>query len=231
MKIAAWMLAGFLGWGLLAQTGKGQKVTGPDDEKPEKTQPAATLVVDAIQKLYEDTQDYQASFDQVYKNKLMDETRKSSGKVYIKQPGKMRWEYTKPNKKLFVSDGKTLWVYEEEAHQVYKQPLTDSELPTAIAFLMGEGDLKKEFDYKLVENEKAKAKGLLVLELVPKKPTTQYKKLLFMVVAMSHQVERTIIVDSSGNTNSMRFSKVKTNKGVKDSKFTFSMPKGATLVE
>lgn len=229
MNISTWLLTGILGLGLVAQTKKAEDVKKKASEPP--TGPTASEVVDEVQKFYEGTQDYQASFSQVYKNKLMNETKKSSGKVYIKRPGKMRWEYAKPNKKLFVSDGATLWVYEQEANQVYKQDLKDSDLPTAISFLMGKGDLKKDFTYKLVDNAKAADQGMLVLELVPKSPTTHYKKLLFMVDAQTYQVKRTIIIDASGNTNSMRFEKIKTNKGIKDSKFSFKMPKGATLVD
>lgn len=247
MNISTWMLTGVLGLGLVTQHDSVEKALGGDHEKvatkkkstdtgskkdhEQGSGPTAGEVVDEIQKFYEDTEDYQASFKQVYKNKLMSDTKKSSGKVYIKRPGKMRWEYKKPNKKLFVSDGSTLWVYEEEAKQVYKQELDNSDLPTAIAFLMGKGDLKKDFKYKLIENDKAAKKGLHVLLLVPKKPTTHYKKLLFMVDVKTFQVKRTIIVDATGNTNSMRFENVKTNKGVKDGKFKFKMPKGATLVE
>jgi outer membrane lipoprotein carrier protein len=211
-----------VGLGLLAQAGKAGE---------EKKALTASEVLDRIQEFYDATEDYQATFDQVYKNKLMGETKKSSGKVYIKRPGKMRWEYKKPNEKLFVSDGKTLWVYEAEAHQVYKQELASSDLPTAITFLMGKGNLKKEFGYKLVDNAKAAAKGLVVVELTPVTPTTRYKKILFMVDDESFHVVRTIIVDHTGNTNSMRFGKLKTNQGIKDKLFKFKMPKGATLVE
>lgn len=225
MKAVTWTLAMLLGWSALAQAGK----TGKGTQEQETS--SASAVLDRIQQFYEDTEDYQATFTQVYKNKLYNETKKSSGKVYIKRPGKMRWEYKKPNEKLFVSDGKVLWVYEAEANQVFKQDLSSSELPTAITFLMGKGNLKKDFEYKLIKNEKAAKKGLLVIELVPKKATTQYKKLLFMVDEKSSGVKRTIIVDHSGNTNSMRFEKVKTNQGLKSKKFKFKMPKGATLVE
>ena len=230
MQPAPLLLAILLGWGFLAQTdgsdGKSAKAEAADESKP-----TADEVVSEIQDFYEGTSDYRADFKQVYKNKLYNETKKSSGKVYIKRPGKMRWEYKKPNEKLFVSDGKTLWVWEKEANQVYKQDLQNSDLPIAIAFLMGQGNLAEDFDYELVENAKAAKKGLIVLELVPKKPTTHYKKLLFMVDDSSYMVKRTIIIDQTGNTNSMRFEKVKTNQGIKSSKFKFKMPKGASLVE
>jgi outer membrane lipoprotein carrier protein len=223
MKLSTWMLVVLMGWPVPGQAGK--KGAAKDKKL------TASVVLDRIQEFYESTEDYQATFKQVYKNKLYNETKKSSGKVYIKRPGKMRWEYKKPTEKLFVSDGKTLWVYEAEANQVYKQDLSSSDLPTAISFLMGKGDLKEDFKYKLVKNEKAKKKGLLVVELVPKKATTQYKKLLFMVDDETFRVKRTIIVDHTGNTNSMRFEKVKTNQGVSSKKFKFKMPKGATLVK
>ncbi len=228
------MIVGILVSGLLLTAGKGGKPgkgSGKDPGKDApKKDPTAAEVVEAIQAFYESTEDYQASFSQVYKNKLYDEEKKSTGKVYLKRPGKMRWEYKKPTVKLFVSDGKTLWVWEAEPNQVFKQDLAASDLPTAISFLMGEGDLEKDFTYKLVPNEKAAQKGMTVLELVPRQPSTQYKKLLFMVDSKTYEVKRTIVIDQAGNTNSMRFEKVKTNQGISDKKFEFKMPKGATLV-
>ena len=45
--------------------------------------------------------------------------------MWVAKPGKMRWDYAKPEKKYFISDGTTLWVYEEAAHQAIQQSLKD----------------------------------------------------------------------------------------------------------
>ena len=216
----------------------GDKEDKTQDKKQDKKPAAegaaptdAAGVMEKLQGFYDGTKDFQAEFEQIYKHKLYNEEKKSSGKVFIQRPGKMRWEYKKPEKKLFVADGSYIWIYEEGINQVTKQPLGESDLPVAITFLVGKGKLKDEFTGKIVPHEKFSSKGKLVLELTPKKPSPQYKKLLFIVSKSDYQVERTIIIDESGNTNTMRFKNVQINKGVDSKKFQFKPPKGATIVE
>ena len=203
-------------------------------KKDVKESPASLTAEEVVRKLqdyYDSIVDYQADFEQVYKHKVFNEEKKSSGKVYIARPGKMRWEYKKPEKKLFVADGKHIWVYEESINQVTKRALDQSDLPVAITFLVGKGKLTEEFDSKIIPHESFAKKGMLVLELKPKKATTQYKKLLFIVDGKKYRVERTIIIDKSGNTNTMRFKDPKINKGISEKKFQFKPPKGATIIE
>ncbi len=210
-----------------AKSSKAKETTKSDGAAAKK----AKEVMTKLQAFYDGTEDFQADFEQVYKHKIYDEEKKSSGKVYIQRPGKMRWEYKKPDKKVFIADGKFIWVYEESINQVTKQPIDESDLPVAITFLVGKGKLVDEFKPKLVPHEKFEKKGKLVLELTPKKPTSQYKKLLFIVDKQDYQVERTIIIDGSGNTNTMRFKNTQINKGISKKKFEFKPPKGATVVE
>lgn len=213
-----------------AGSAKGKKVK--DASKPDiSAVKKVKEVMTRLQAFYDETKDFQADFEQVYKHKIYDEEKKSSGKVYIKRPGKMRWEYKKPDKKVFIADGKFIWIYEESINQVTKQPIEESDLPVAITFLVGKGKLSDEFKPKLVPHEKFDKKGKLVLELTPKKPTSQYKKLLFIVDKADYQVERTIIIDGSGNTNTMRFKNTQINKGIPEKKFEFKPPKSATVVE
>src|SRR5262249_43161783 len=122
-------------------------------------QPAPAEIVDKMQKFYERTQDFKADFRQVQTDKVFGRKRVFDGTVKFKKPGKMRWDYKTPEKKLFVSDGKTLWLYEPEDNQAFKQSLTDSALPTAVTFLSGQGKLEKEFDVTMAEGPDAEAEA------------------------------------------------------------------------
>ena len=59
----------------------------------------------------------------------------------MKKPGRMRWNYQKPDPKMYLADGDTLWLYEPEDKQAFKQDLKASQLPAALAFLTGKGKL------------------------------------------------------------------------------------------
>jgi len=209
---------------------KNEKMYGQNLKSGDSAE-SASFVVKKLQEFYDKTTDFQADFEQIYKHKIYGEEKKSSGKVYIQRPGKMRWEYQKPEKKLFIADGSSIWIYDEAINQVTKQPFSESDLPVAITFLVGKGKIEDEFDYKLVQHEKFASQGKIVLELTPKKVSAHYKKLLFIVDKKNYQVERTIIIDDAGNTNTMRFKNPQFNKGLDPKKFQFKPPKGAKVIQ
>lgn len=191
----------------------------------------ADEVVARVQQFYDSTTDYEAAFTQTYFHRLFNKTQRSYGRVFIKKPGRMRWEYERPERKLFVADGDTLWVYEPEAQQAFRQSLAESQLPTAISFLAGAGDLARDFRARLLD---ARPQGFgqgYVLELRPRQPSPAYERLLFFVDAQSFQVVRTLVVDSAGNRNRMDFAAVRLNTGVAEARFRFTPPDGTRVIE
>ena len=69
-----------------------------------------------------------------------------SGKLTLRKPGRMRWDYSAPAGKLFVSDGKQVYLYNPELKRVERMPLKESEdMRAPLAFLLGKLDFKKEF--------------------------------------------------------------------------------------
>lgn len=186
-----------------------------------------------MQSFYDRTQDFTASFKQTYTDVAAGEQKVNFGKVYIKTPGKMRWDYYQTEggspelKKTMVSDGTTFWIYELEFKQVFKECLSASKLPTSVSFLMGEGDLLASFDVSLGDGS---TESRPILKLVPKKPTAKYRELRFVLDGDSHQVLKTTIYDPYGNTNEIVFDKVLFNKNLPDEGFAFKPPKGARLL-
>lgn len=197
----------------------------------QNTSISATEALNKVQKFYEKVRDFQSDFNQTYKNKLLG-NKNSKGKLYLLRPGKMRWEYFSPSKKLIVSDGRTIWIYEPGANQVFKRPIKSSQLPTAITFLTGQGNLANEFKSRVLPNNNLNKVGKIVLELTPLKTSPHYVRIVFVVNPQkSWEVEKTIIVDHQGNTNTFSFSNAIINKGVKATLFNFKMPDGVELIE
>jgi outer membrane lipoprotein carrier protein len=195
--------------------------------QPPKAESAASVVA-RVQKYYDATRDLKSKFDQQLTS-VGRGPQKASGEVWLKKPGKMRWDYETPEKKVMVSDGTTLWVYVPEDEQAYKQTLSGNALPAQVSFLIGQGKLDKEFDASLT-----KVDGLgpdeIALKMVPKVGTAAYRYLVFVVDTKTGQVRRTIIYDQQGGTNTLRFSDVQQNKGIDDAKFRFSPPKGTHIL-
>src|SRR5882757_1960330 len=69
-----------------------------------------------------------------------------TGTLTLRKQGKMRWDYSRPTGKLFVSDGKNVYLYSARDNKVEKVPLKDTEdMRAPLAFLLGRLDMKKEF--------------------------------------------------------------------------------------
>src|SRR5262245_33879176 len=117
---------------------------------PGATPAAARLdvktVVAEVQKRYDSATDFRARFTQTLNSAALARKTNSSGEVMFKKPGRMRWDYEKPDKSSYITDGGVLWLYEPEDKQAFKQDLKGSQLPAALAFLTGKGKLATEFD-------------------------------------------------------------------------------------
>jgi outer membrane lipoprotein carrier protein len=197
------------------------------DPKP----PTAKDVAGKVQKFYDDTKTFKASFTQVYFIKVQNKKKDSKGRVVFEKPGKMSFTYDEPNGNRVVSDGTVIKVYEREAEQMYESPVAKSQYPAALAFLMGEGKLTSDFKLKLLDSATMKFEGGWVLECVPKEASPAYSKMLLYVDASTAQVRRVLLLDAQGNRNRFDFSDPVVNEAVASSEFEFKPPKGTKIIK
>lgn len=184
----------------------------------------ADSVVDGMQKFYENTRAFSAGFTQTYRDVSAFEQIKE-GTVYFLKPGMMRWDYASPEEKYFISNGETFWAWEPAYRQYCEQKLQDSQLPTALTFLAGEGEIRDDFDVKLVESKGTTHR----LELTPKVPASAYASIEFVVNAKTFRVEAVTIFDALGNENTLAFAEPEINADdIVPEKFAFTPPKDAT---
>lgn len=191
---------------------------------------SASNVVDRVQAFYVSIKQVSAKFRQSVTNATFGgDPKTNDGNVYIQKPGKMRWDYfaaKKGNavrtKKSFISNGAYLYVIEYDNKQILKKSLENDLMPVAVSFLYGKGDLKADFTPELDTSGKYGAKGELVLKLTPKKPSAQYKNLYLVVDGTDYHVTQSIIIDSSNNTNHIRFYRPDFEKPIKESWFEFN---------
>jgi outer membrane lipoprotein carrier protein len=199
------------------------------------------VVVGLVQSFYDQTKTLQAEFEQTRYTRLYDRYDRARGKVVFKKPGMMRWDYAEPNGQVFVSDGKKLLIYQppeegEKNGQLIERALEEDQLPSAFSFLIGSGNLEKDFEVRLLEHDDEKFQDGYVLQLVPRKPTPNYEQLVFYVRTLTTGtkragiVQRVLIIDSSGNRNRFDFSKIKFNRDVSDKRFNYRPPKGTQRV-
>ena len=193
------------------------------------SRPKVEEVVSKMQAFYEKTEDLKGKFKQVFTDTLYDRERASYGYIYVRKPGMMRWNYVKPERKSFIADGKMLWVHEPEDKQAFRNPLDNANLSTGLTFLLGKGDLTKEF-VVTYSDKKLGAPGDLVLKLTPKAATGQYEHLVIAIKPADYSVGESMVVQKHG-TNHFIFSKMQFNTKLGKSRFHFKPPEGTRVID
>jgi chaperone LolA len=187
--------------------------------------------VAAIQARYEKVSDLSASFVQTARpvafGGMAGGEQVSRGTVVFAKPGKMRWHYTQPEPSLVVSDGQTLWIHDPAHAEVHRMRVTEGYLSgAAIQFLVGEGDMRRDFTITGV----ACSSETSELELVPKTDVA-FEKLRIVAERASGELRRTTIYDLLGNVTEVEFSDVRANLGPDDSVFRFEIPPGLEVID
>src|SRR5918993_5477805 len=75
-------------------------------------EPSADVLARALQQAYNGVRDYRASFVQTTRDGVLNFKDKGEGTVAVKKPGMMRWNYTKPDPQVIVSDGRKIYDYD-----------------------------------------------------------------------------------------------------------------------
>ena len=152
----------------------------------------------------------------------------SSGEVMFKKPGRMRWDYEKPDKSSYITDGNVLWLYEPDDKQAFKQDLKSSQLPAALAFLTGKGKLATEFDITFADKPGYGTPADYVLSLSPKTAQPQVKTILFVVDPKTFDVRESVITDGQANVNDLMFSDIRVNTQACPTRSSSSRPRRAS---
>lgn len=188
-------------------------------------------VVAEVQKRYDSAADFRARFTQTLTSAAMGRKTSSSGEVMFKKPGRMRWDYEKPDKSSYISDGNVLWLYEPDDKQAFKQDLKASQLPAALAFLTGKGKLATEFDITFAVKPGYGTPADHVLLLSPKTAQPQVKSILFVVDPKTFDVRESVIIDGQSNVNDLTFSDIRVNTRLPDTQFKFAPPAGVRVID
>jgi outer membrane lipoprotein carrier protein len=171
-----------------------------------------------VQAFYEKTRDLEAAFTQTYVYAGLGRKLTSTGTLKVKKPGLMRWDYQSPSPKVVAVTGKRLVQYEPEEGQAYVDEQFDATAMTAaVGFLLGTGDLARDFDASLGEG------GTLVLR--PKAADPRVARITF-TVGPDGEVLATSVLDGAGNENRLNFSAIRRNGGLADGAFEVKLPAG-----
>jgi outer membrane lipoprotein carrier protein len=199
--------------------------------QPAGNETTAGELVQALQHRYDSIKDFSADFVHQYEGGVLRKAIVERGHVLIKKPGKMRWEYSAPEKKLFVSDGVRIYSYIPEDKQVVVSPQPrDGETTAGALFLAGMGYLTRDFTPSFIANPKGTPLAARSLKLIPKTPQPEYEWLIFTVDPATLAIQGLLTRDAQGGESAFIFTNLKENTGLADKEFAFSIPRGVDVV-
>ncbi|HEX6823544.1 MAG TPA: outer membrane lipoprotein chaperone LolA [Candidatus Sulfotelmatobacter sp.] len=187
-------------------------------------------IASAVDAHYNHLRTLQAEFTELYRGSGMERTE--SGTLWLKKPGKMRWQYRSPKEKLFVSDGKTAWLYVPEDRQARKSSAKKLEdLRSPLAFLLGKTKLEKELrGLSLAPDIEPLGSGDSVLRGVPKGLEDQISEIV-LEVTPDNRIARLVMHEVDGASTEYRFSDQQEDVNIQDARFGFKPPAETEIME
>lgn len=191
--------------------------TGPDPASVEER-------VRRIEQRHRAATDLTARFTQTYRSGLLGQEIVESGRLALKRPGRMRWDYERPEKKTFVADGEDFYFYVPEDRQVIVRD-QGGERGVALTLLEGSTPILEQFRVEL----ESQLDGPARLRLTPLAPDPEVERvwLLSDDTGLIRSIE---ILDVQSNRSLFRFDELRTDRRLDEALFRFEIPKGVDVV-
>src|SRR5215469_2208134 len=163
-----------------------------------------------------------------------------SGTVYFEKPGRMRWDYDSPEKKMYLDDGKNIWFYVPADHTASRTPVKESsDWRTPLALLAGKVNLERlcgsltlgdpaDAGGKAVAASEA---GDTVLVCGPRKADENVFRQVLLEVNSRSQLVRLDVKQPGDIEMDFRFGDWHENAPIEEAKFHFEPPRGVAIVD
>ena len=187
--------------------------------------PTAQDVANSVQRKYDTIRDFSTDFVHTHEGGVLKRKREERGTLFVKRPGKMRWNYKAPDEKVFVSDGVRLTQYFPEENRALVSAVPEDD-QAAVLFLAGRGSLTRDFNVSFGQGGAA---GTWTLRLEPKRPQADYDWLEITAARDTFLIQSLTVAEKQGSRSTFVFTSFKENPGIADKTFAFSIPRGAEV--
>jgi outer membrane lipoprotein carrier protein len=206
-------------------------ITGAEDDFSRDVQ----SLVDKVDARYSKIKDFRADFTQETRIEGFDSPLTSSGRVFIKKPGLLRWDYEEPSIEHIVVNGDNVQMFVPEYNQVIRGSLTRMAATKGpLQLLQGAGKLAEQFAVKPTGDGERGQGGLPLLTLIPKKLPGQESPISHIVSEIQPKtflIQTVSLFETSGNISTFRFNNLRANTGLDRKAFSLDLPKDVVVVD
>ena len=170
-----------------------------------------------------------ADFEESYQGAGVE--RAESGVLWLKRPGKMRWEYLQPRQKVFISDGKTAYFYVSGESQAWRAEVKKlDDLHSPLRYLLGKTRLEKQFEGLRLAPAGAVQSGNIILVGRPIALADRVEEVQ-LEINPGFEIIRIKILELGGSLTEFRFHGLNENLPAADNLFRFSPPAGVQVID
>jgi outer membrane lipoprotein carrier protein len=189
-------------------------------------EPPLDSLLHSVENRYNHAQSLTLNFRETYKAQKRAE-QVETGVLSLRKPGRMRWDYSVPAGKQFVSDGKDVYLYLPDANRVEHSKFKESEdLRAPLAFLLGKLNFYKEFR-KFTLRREGESQWV---DAEPNSANLPYSRVEFLI-GPDARIQRLRVVGLDQGVMDFSFEQERLNVPLDGKLFAFRPPAGAEMVE
>ncbi len=189
---------------------------------------APGAVVERVQAWLDGTRDMEAGFHQTMTSGALGTGIEESGRMYLRRPGRMRWNYLEPERKVALIHGDATRLYLEEDGQLWEGRLESGSLMTML--LAGTQPIDTLFEAELLDTPASGQSGAYRLRLVPRADPESFREIVLTLRPPHFAIDTVEVLDAAGNRMQYRFFDMQRNRGLPISVFHFEPPPGTEIV-
>lgn len=193
------------------------------------TPQASPSLIQQIESHLQSYQSLQARFEQTYTPVIVSEPSQESGRLYYRQPGLMRWEYSGREKRIYLIKDNILWEYLPEENQLIIYDLSSEEFnQTLLNLLSGQIDLAKDYQISVAESSSSRQTRITLL---PHYEESEYRKIEIEIDTQDFLLRTIKFTDWSGNKTDFKFKDIKINRPLKKNLFQLEVPESTEIID
>jgi outer membrane lipoprotein carrier protein len=190
-------------------------------------EPDLQTVIAGVEARY-DVPGFTADFYQISTIKAMQISDEARGRMFVRKPQMMRWEYEQPEPQVIITNGARLWIYRPEDNQVIigRSPAFFGDGKGA-GFLADIRVLRRKFDITFADQEEP---GFYVLKLSPLEQTIEVAAIDIYVRESDYAVQRVITYNPYGDETRIDLFNSQFGLVPEPDLFTFTIQEGTDVV-
>lgn len=185
---------------------------------------AADDVLDRLRAFTMDLKSFTADFEQSLYSADSELLKNDVGTLLLKRPGKFIWRYDGAGGQEFISDGKSIWMFDKELEQVTVNALDDRLGGTPLVLLMGGVPLEDQFTVTVLGD----SDGIDWVELVPNDTSTDFESLF--IGLNKKGLAAMELRDNLGQATQIQFKNFMPDVALDEKQFDFVAPKGVDVI-